>query len=105
MSDLDNWYRTNEETIVRVWIENPEILTEKKFMGVEKSFTTFRVLLKSSSGELVGVRHRFSEFETLRDNLAGRYSPIGIFVPPLPTKKVIGNTGAEFIKERMQVCL
>jgi hypothetical protein len=104
MTDLDSWYTDAEETIIKIWVENPEILKEKTFMGAaQKSYTTFRVLMKSSTGELVGVRHRFSEFETIRETLRSRYAPLGIFVPQLPQKKLLGNTEAEFIKERMQV--
>ena len=100
--DLESWYKSNEETTIKIWVENPEILVEKKFGVQKKSYATFRVLMKSSSGELVCVRHRFSEFETLRENLRDRYLPLGIFVPQLPAKKLINNTDSEFIKERMQ---
>lgn len=106
MEDLEAWYTTCEQTSVKIWVENPEVLVEKTFLGAaKKSYTTFRVLMKSSSGEVVGVRHRYSEFETLRENLRDRYLPLGIFVPNLPHKKIIGNTESDFIKERMMVCL
>jgi hypothetical protein len=101
-TDLETWYAKCEETAVKIWVENPEILQEIKFGLQKKSYTTFRVLMKSSSGDLVGVRHRYSEFETLRENLRDRYLPLGIFVPMLPAKKLMNNTDSEFIKERMQ---
>ena len=103
MPDLESWFASCEETSVKIWVENPEILVEKKFGLKQKNYTTFRVLMKSSSGDLVGVRHRYSEFETLRENLRDRYLPLGIFVPSLPAKKILNNTDSEFIKERMQV--
>jgi hypothetical protein len=102
-SDLETWYAQCEEVSVKIWVENPEVLSEKKFGLQKKNYTTFRVLMKSSSGELVGVRHRYSEFETLRENLVDRYLPLGLFVPMLPAKKLLNNTDSEFIKERMQV--
>lgn len=103
--DPDAWYKSCEDDIIKIWVENPEIHTERKFLGTtQKQYTTFRVLMKSSSGELVGVRHRFSEFELLRESLRSRYMPFGIYVPMLPSKRVLGNTESEFIKERMQVC-
>lgn len=103
LPDLDSWYVSCEDTSVKIWVENPEILVEKKFGLKQVNYTTFRVLMKSSSGDLVGVRHRYSEFESLRENLRDRYLPLGIFVPQLPSKKILNNTDSEFIKERMQV--
>jgi len=48
-----------------------------------------------------GVRRRYSEFETLRKILENRYGSEGILVPPLPPKRVVGNTDQEFVKSRM----
>ncbi len=70
---LQVWLNKVTSTSVKVWVENPEIVKESGFMGT--TYTTFRVLLKASDGELVGVRHRFSEFEQLRNALKV-YQPI-----------------------------
>jgi hypothetical protein len=61
---VSDWITYVSGIDVKVWVENPETLKESGFMG--KTYVTFRVLLKASDGELVGVRHRFSEFDTLR---------------------------------------
>lgn len=66
-STVADWINYVSNVTVKVWVENPETLKEPGLMG--KSYTTFRVLLKSSDGILVGVRHRFSEFDTLRSVL------------------------------------
>lgn len=64
---INNWLAKVSSTDVRIWVENPETIKVSGLMG--KSYTTFRVLLKASDGELVGIRHRYSEFETLRNTL------------------------------------
>jgi hypothetical protein len=55
--------------------------------------------------DLVSVRHRYSEFETLRNQMNDRYAPLGILVPNLPPKKAISSLSASdtnnpFVKER-----
>jgi len=60
-----------------------------------KPFVTY-LLVSSLCPE--GVRRRYSDFEWLRELLKFRFH--GIAVPVLPEKKVIGNTGPEFIDER-----
>jgi hypothetical protein len=97
---IEEWLTQVTVSDYKIWVENPEIMKESGFMG--KSYTTFRVLLKSSDTELIAVRHRFSEFCLLRDILKDRYAPYGILVPSLPQKKVIGAKEKEFITERMQ---
>mmetsp|Transcript_602 Transcript_602/g.1010 ORF Transcript_602/g.1010 Transcript_602/m.1010 type:complete len:542 (+) Transcript_602:52-1677(+) len=97
---IQTWLHHVTNTDVKIWVENPETVKDSGFMA--KSYTTFRVLLKSSDSELIGVRHRFSEFCALRDVLKAKYTPFGICVPSLPNKKVIGKLGKDFITERMQ---
>lgn len=69
-----------------------------------KSYLTYRILLKQQGRDVVGIRHRYSEFEALQKSLFDRYSTFGILVPDLPPKKVIGSfvtkTESMFIKER-----
>ena len=66
MSDtIEDWLTSVSHSESKVWVENPETIKESGFMG--KTYTTFRVLLKSSDNELLTIRHRFSEFVSLRD--------------------------------------
>lgn len=64
---IEEWLTKVTCSDSKVWVENPETIKESGFMG--KSYTTFRVLLKSSESELIAIRHRFSEFVLLRDIL------------------------------------
>lgn len=64
---IEEWLSLVTSSDYKVWVENPETIKESGFMG--KSYTTFRILLKSSESELIAIRHRFSEFVLLRDIL------------------------------------
>lgn len=64
---IQDWIEREASTEIKVWVENPETVKDSGFMA--KTYTTFRVLLKVGNNELVGVRHRFSEFDSLRDTL------------------------------------
>ena len=67
-----------------------------------KSYVDFKLTCEVE-GETLSVRHRFSEFETLRKTLALNYGKYGLIIPPLPPKnQIIGSTDLEssFIKER-----
>jgi hypothetical protein len=64
---IEQWIEREAATEIKVWVENPETVKDSGFMA--KTYTTFRVLLKVGNNELVGVRHRFSEFDSLRDAL------------------------------------
>ena len=46
------------------------------------------------------VRRRYSDFLWLRNTLAARF--VGICIPPLPEKKMVGNKADQFIKSRMR---
>jgi hypothetical protein len=63
--DVKRWLSAVTSTDTKCWVENPETIKESGFMTT-KTYTTYRVLLKSSDGELTACRHRFSEFEALR---------------------------------------
>jgi hypothetical protein len=73
---IEEWLTQVTSSDYKVWVENPETVKESGFMG--KTYITFRVLLKSSDTELIAVRHRFSEFCSLRDILRVR-----LFIVPL----------------------
>ncbi len=63
---------------------------QEKFAGVSsKTYLTYRILLKQIGRDVVGVRHRYSEFEALRNQLKDRYAPMGINVVALPPKNSI----------------
>ncbi len=54
---------------VSVWVEDPLSHKEPgKFVG-SKSFLTYQVIQKTPGRDAVGKRHRFSEFEKLRESL------------------------------------
>lgn len=63
--DITRWLAAVTSTNAKCWVENPESMKESGFMS-SKTYTTYRVLLKGSDGELTACRHRFSDFETLR---------------------------------------
>jgi len=86
---------------VEAWCEDPEM---NKGGLLTKSYLTYRMLLKRTGSDLIGVRHRYSEFEAVRKALKDRYYPLGIVVPQLPAKKMLGSRDQEsaFVKERTQ---
>lgn len=96
-----HWLQSVMSTSAKCWVENPETVKESGFMK-SKSFITYRVLLKASDGELIACRHRFSDFETLRDNLRVKYFSFGLLVPSLPPKRITNTQDKEFLTERMQ---
>jgi hypothetical protein len=67
MESIEEWLTCVSSADYKVWVENPETIKESGFMG--KTYTTFRVVLKSPNTHLMTIRHRFSEFCTLRDIL------------------------------------
>ena len=46
----------------------------------------------------IEIERRFSEFEVLRQAFTERWP--GLYVPPIPVKKALGNKNMEFITER-----
>jgi hypothetical protein len=62
---VTQWLSAVTSTNTKCWAENPESVKEAGFMS-SKSYTTYRVLLKASDGELTATRHRFSDFDVLR---------------------------------------
>lgn len=70
-SEINDWLVRESLTEVKVWVENPETVKDSGFMA--KPYTTFRVLMKVNEGELVAVRHRYSEFDSLQSALKVYY--------------------------------
>ena len=85
---------------VQICVEEPETVTEKGMFS-NKEYTTFLIMTKKVGRDPVGVRHRYSEFETFRTSMRQRWGPYGIIVPQLPGKRVIGKGEWNFVIERM----
>ena len=47
------------------------------------------------------VYRRFSDFNTLRKAMVKRWP--GVYIPPIPEKKAVGNMDSKFIEERRQL--
>ena len=77
LPDVTEWLEHFQASEAKIWAEDPESNTEKvAFMS--KVYLTYRVLLKCLGRDLVGVRHRFSEFEAMRNELKNRYTQYGL---------------------------
>lgn len=109
MSDeelLRDFFNVKAEALPAIWVEDPEEMKEvvSSWMGIEKTFLSYRILLKQAGRDVVGIRHRYSEFEKVRTDLLLQYCPLGIMVPSLPPKKpvssLIKGSNDIFIKER-----
>lgn len=82
-----DWLQSPANQAVSIWCADPETSTEKSKMGIgQKSYQTYRILYKQPGRDIVSVRHRYSEFESVRKELRDRYHPLGILVPSLPPK-------------------
>src|SRR4051812_36207226 len=102
--ELKEWLEGFSSQSVQVWCEDPE--TSITAGVLSKSYLTYRILMKQVGRDIVGVRHRYSEFEALRTQLKDRYSPLGILIPSLPPKSSVASIitsrsgDKSFIKER-----
>lgn len=83
-------------------IESIELgMPELKSSTFTPSFYTYKVLIKCSPDLNVdSVERRYSEFIWLHEWLVKLFP--GIFIPPIPPKKVIGNKEAGFVAERRE---
>ena len=68
-----------------------------------KTYTSYRIFHKKFGRDIQAKRHRYSDFETLRNALKAKYCHLGIFIPGLPPKKLVGNAEQSFLLERCQV--
>lgn len=108
-NEVGEWLDSFSQQQIQIWCEDPESNVEKiagGVLGVGKTFVTYRILMKQVGRDIVGVRHRYSEFEALRNSLRDRYGPMGVAVPSLPPKTslsniVSANLKQTFIKERI----
>lgn len=108
-NEINEWIESFTQQQMQIWCEDPETNTEKiagGVMGMGKTYVTYRILMKQVGRDIIGVRHRYSEFETLRNSLRDRYGALGIAVPSLPPKNSVSNIISSnlqqtFIKERI----
>ncbi len=81
------WVENAVNQAVAIWCADPENHSEKSKMGLgQKQYTSYRIVYKQPGRDLVSMRHRYSEFETVRKDMRDRYHPLGILVPALPPK-------------------
>lgn len=102
---VQDWLERFSPQNVQIWCEDPETTSSGGLMA--KSYLTYRILMKQIGRDIVGTRHRYSDFETLRDGLRDKFAPLGILIPSLPPKTsitaMIGVKPGDkniFIKER-----
>jgi hypothetical protein len=57
-------------------------------------YTVYGVLKR----ERFEIFRRYSDFDALRESLSERFP--GMYIPPIPSKKAIGNKSSVFIEER-----
>lgn len=102
---IREWLTTFSNQTVQIWCEDPETTTVPGV--ITKSYLTYRILMKQFGRDIVGIRHRYSEFEALRTILKDKYAPYGILIPSLPPKNsvaslIVSKSGDKdiFIKER-----
>jgi len=63
-----------------------------------KKYLVYRVTVEPQLPGVVSVFRRYSDFVWLRESLARQYP--GMFIPPLPAKKMFGNFAEDFVEER-----
>lgn len=66
-------------------------------MAPNKNHIVYTVIGRDRNGPFE-IQRRFKEFNLLRQVLSQRN--IGLYVPPIPPKKKVGNTSQEFIEAR-----
>jgi hypothetical protein len=99
-ADITGFVKDFQEKNIHICVEEPETSKEKGILGT-KEYTTFLIMTKKFGADPVGVRHRYSEFESLRTSLRSRYGPLGVLIPSLPSKKILGKGEWSFVVERM----
>lgn len=113
--NVQEWLDQCMNQALSIWCEDPEI-QEGSSKGVfssvmKKSYVTYRIKYKQPGRDVVAVRHRYSEFESMRKDLCDRYHAAGLLVPALPPKhsmnsaamtQLLGTDLQEtFVKERI----
>jgi hypothetical protein len=87
-SEISGWLSTENAKQHRVLCGEAEF---HKGGMMTKSYVDFAVNV-TVDGETVSSRHRFSEFESLRNSLKLNYANFGLIIPPLPSKGMTSLT-------------
>lgn len=96
---IQEWIETSANSPVTIWCDDPETHKEKIAGGLGgKTYLSYRIMYKQSGRDVVGVRHRYSEFEQMRSELKERYHPLGVLVPALPPKHQMQNLTNTFVQ-------
>jgi hypothetical protein len=80
--------------LMRVEIKGTVLKVEK---GIKSNYTCYHIDGADSLGPIDCLR-RFNEFILLREMLYSRYP--GIYIPPIPNKKMKGKLDDELVEER-----
>jgi hypothetical protein len=87
----------NARLVESIELGEPEL----KSSTFAQSYYAYKVIIKCSPDLNVdSVERRYSEFIWLHDWLVKLFP--GIFIPPIPPKKVLGNKEAGFVAERRE---
>ncbi len=96
---IQEWLEASANSPVTIWCDDPETHKEKIAGGLGgKTYLSYRILYKQSGRDVVGVRHRYSEFEQMRNELKDRYHSLGVLVPALPPKHQMQNVTTAFVQ-------
>jgi sorting nexin-1/2 len=87
-------YEEDPDTGVEIEVKNPCVAKDG---AMSKKYIIYDVEGTDKDGNFK-VKRRFKDFDELRTKLVESWP--GILIPPLPEKKVQGNTDSEFVLER-----
>ena len=91
-ADHSAWLQSvKDSTPAKITVDEP--IQQGRSLTNPNPPVTYAIATESSR-----VRRRYSDFEVVRAFLQSRY--IGILIPGLPEKRVMGNTNDEFLQER-----
>ena len=100
-SEISGWISSENNKQVTVICGGAEF---HKGGYISKSYVDFKVDI-TVGGDKMTCRHRFSEFEAVRDLLRVTYHKYGLVIPPLPPKVTLSSTSdleSAFVKERCE---
>jgi len=93
---LTEWLEQVKNNPFHVYVENSEV-SSSGLIG--KNVILYNICWVDSENKSGTSSRRYSEFETLWQILTNKYRDIGIVIPPLPPKRLVGHD-AEFINTR-----
>lgn len=108
---MHDWLDACAGQSIQIWCGDPIVNTEKFAGGVlgGRTYFTYCIYYKQYGRDMTLVRHRYSEFETIRSEIRDRYHTYGLLVPSLPPKQallsvavsnLLSNDDDTFVKER-----